>query len=193
MKKKLKQCCQQDSHFGTVMVLDKEEKNHFFLSFRASRNVKRPSYEWMESPVEQRWIIICFIAVLASSLVQFGMYNVFKDDGHGLDVLEELENGGVKLHKVLPKHAFILRALYLYINEMKYWNNSNPLPAIDRVHRMYEENDSPNYQCLPYTKGFIGIRVQNVANYKSMIEILDRNWMEVEYRVQDYECRWRKD
>ena len=93
----------------------------------------------MESPVEQRWIIIHMVAVLANTLVQFGVHNVFKDDGHGLDVLQELENGGVLLHKVLAKHAFILRAIYPYINEMKYFDVSNPLSAIGRVHSMYEE------------------------------------------------------
>ena len=35
----------------------------FFVCFRASGNVKRPSYGWMESPVEQRWIIIHMVAV----------------------------------------------------------------------------------------------------------------------------------
>ena len=124
------------------------------------------------------------VAVLANSLVQFGVYNIFKDDGHGLDVLQELENGGVVLHKVLAKHAFILRAIYPYINEMKYFNVSNPLPSIGGVHNMYEENDFPNYESLKYTKGFIGVRVQNVANYKCIIKILDRNWMELEHRVQ---------
>ena len=119
------------------MASNKEVKIILFLSFRASHNVKRPSYEWMESLMRQRWIIILFISVLASSLVQFGIYNVFKDDGHGQDVLQELENGCEKLHKVLPKHAFILRALYPYINEMKYWNISNPLSAIGRVYRIY--------------------------------------------------------
>ena len=62
----------------------------------------------MEFPVEQRWIIIHMVAALANTLVQFGVYNVFKDDGCGLDVLQELENVGVLLHKVLAKHVFIL-------------------------------------------------------------------------------------
>ena len=125
--------------------------------------------------------------------MQSGVYNIFKDDGHGLDVLQELENGDVLLHKVLAEHAFILRAIYPYINEMKYFNLSNPLPAIDRVHNMYEENDCPNHDSLKYTKGFIGVRVQNVANYKCIMEILDRNWMELEYRVQDYKPLWQKN
>ena len=148
----------------------------------------------MESSVEQRGMIICFVAVLASSLAQFGVYNVCKGDAHGLNMLQELnlENGGDVLHKVLTKHAFIPRAIYPYINEMKFFNISNPLPAIGGVYSMYDENDSPKYPCLKYTKCFKGVRVQNVANYKCIIEILDRNWMELEYRVQDYEPQWRK-
>ena len=99
----------------------------------------------------------------------------------------------MKQHNVLPKHALILRAIYQYINEMKYFNITNPLPAIGGVYNRTEENDFPDYPCLPYTKGFIGIRVQIVANYKSIIEILDRNWMEFKYRIQDYGPQWRKN
>ena len=43
---------------------------------------------------------------------------------------------------------------------------------------------------MTYTKGFIGIRVSNVHNYKAIIDILDCNWSEFEYRVQNYAPNW---
>ena len=94
------------------------------------------------------------------------------------------------MHKVLTKHAFILRAIYPYINEMKFFNISNPLPAIGGIYSMYEEIDCPNYP--ENTRKASQELVQNVDNYKCIIEILDRNWMELEYRVQDYEPQWQK-
>ena len=63
------------SHFGTVMANDEEVKFFIFLYFRVSRDVKRPSFKWGLSPVEERFIIIQFVVVLANCLQQFGVYN----------------------------------------------------------------------------------------------------------------------
>ena len=68
---------------------------------------------------------------------------------------------------------------------MKFWVVSNPLPQVNAPKcRMYEVNPNPSYKCFKYTKGFVGIRVSNVVNCKEIIEILNRNWGEFEYRVQ---------
>ena len=79
--------------------------------------------EWGLSPVEERFIIIQFIVVLADTLKQFSVCNIYKDGRFGLDLVQD-ENGGpnngVKLHKMLPKHALILRAIYSFVNEMKF-------------------------------------------------------------------------
>ena len=69
---------------------------------------------------------------------------------------------------------------------MKYWVVSNPLPAVGGLYSMYNPDPNPNYPKLKYAKGFIGIRVSNVHNYK-----LERNWMELQYRVQDYIHQFR--
>ena len=67
---------------------------------------------------------------------------------------------------------------------MKYWVISNPLPTVGGC--TYKEDPNPNYPKLKYAKGFIGIMVCNVHNNKQIIDILERNWMEFQYRVQDY-------
>ena len=54
---------------------------------------KRPSTVWQLSPVEQRWILVRFVVVLSDCLQQFGVYNVFKDDGYGLDLIQDGQNG----------------------------------------------------------------------------------------------------
>ena len=104
--------------------------------------------------------------VLANTLRQFGIYNIYKDDKFGLDLVQDGgPNNGVKLHKILPKHSLI-------------WVVSNPLPQVNAPeYRMYEVNPNSSYKCFKYTKGFVGIRVSNVANYKEIIEILNRNWV----------------
>ena len=85
--------------------------------------------EWGLSPVEQRFIIIRFVFILADCLKQFSVYNVYKDGGYGLDLVQGVGlNNGVKMHKLLPKHALILRPVYSLVNEMKFWVVSNPLP-----------------------------------------------------------------
>ena len=173
------------------MADTKEVNIQFFLLFSAKMLTKRPSTEWGLSPVEQRWILVRFVVVLSNCLQQFQVYNVYKDDAHGLDLIQELENGGILMHKFLQRHAFILRALYYYCNEMKYWVISNPLPAVGGgVYSMYKEDPNPNYAKLKYAKGFIGIRVCNAYNYKQIIDILERNWMEFQYRFQDYPPNW---
>ena len=148
---------------------------------------RRPSTEWGLSPVEQRFIIIRFVIILADCLKQFSMF-VYKDGGYGLDLVQNVSaNNGVKMHKLLPKHALILRPVYSLINEMKFWAVSNPLPRTNvPENRMYEANQNPKYECYKYTKGFIGVRVANVANNREIIKILDRNWVDLEYRVQNY-------
>ena len=56
---------------------------------------------------------------------------------------------------------------------------------------MYTVNPNPNYPCFKYTKGFIGISVSNVHNFKAIIDILNRNWIQgTEYRVQNYPPNW---
>ena len=97
----------------------------------------------------------------------------------------------MKLCKLLAKHELILRAVYSYVNEMKFWVISNPLPKTNAPkNRMYEHNENPKYECYKYTKGFIGVRLTNVANYRENIKILDRNWADFEYRVQNYPPNW---
>ena len=131
--------------------------------------------------------------VLCDCLQQFGMYNVFKDDSHGIDLVQDIgPNNGILFHKFLAKHAFILRAIYGYVNEMKFWVISNPLPAVGGLYSMYMYalNPNPIYPTLKYTNGFIGIRVVNIHNYRAIIEILECNWMELEYGVQDYPPNW---
>ena len=125
-----------------------------------------------------------------SDTVEFESYIPSHSITHGLDLIQELENGGVLLHKFLQRHAFILRAFYGYCNEMKYWVVSNPLPAVGGLYSMYNVDPNPSYPKLKYAKGFIGIRVSNVHNYKQMIDILERNWMEFQYEVQDYPPNW---
>ena len=92
--------------------------------------------------------------------------------------------------QILAKHTIILRAIYGFVNEMKFWNISNPLPAVEGKYNVYAVNPNPNYPTLKYSKGFIGIRVANIHNYRAIIDILDRNWMIFEYRVQDYPPNW---
>ena len=92
------------------MADNEEVKFSFFLSFRACRDIRRPSSEWGLSPVEERFIIVQFIVVLADTLKQFCMYNVYKDDRFGLDLVQDGgpgSNNGVLLHKILPKHSLI--------------------------------------------------------------------------------------
>ena len=74
---------------------------------------------------------------------------------------------------------------------MKFWVISNPLPQINSPKcEMYVVNSNPNYPCFKYCNGFVGIRVSNVYNYKAIIEILDHNWGEFEYRIQNYPATW---
>ena len=152
----------------------------------------RPSTEWGLSPVEQRFIIIRIFIILADCLEQFSIYNVYKDGEYGLDLVQDVSpNNDVKMHKLLPKHALILRPVYSLVNEMKFWVVSNPLPRTNAPeNRMYEANQNPKYECYKYTKGFIGVIVTNVANNREIIKILDRNWADLEYRVQNYLPNW---
>ena len=79
---------------------------------------------------------------------------MYKDDCHGFDLVQDGgPNNELLLHKILPRQAFILRAIYSYGNEMKFW-----------VINMYAENPNPSYPCFKYAKGFIVIRVSNVHN-----------------------------
>ena len=100
---------QMRSHFGTVMADDGGRKIDFFCFMLVNMASRRPSTEWGLSPVEIRFIIIQFIVVLANTLRQFGLYNVYKDDAIGLDLVQDGgPNNGVKLHKILAKHSLIL-------------------------------------------------------------------------------------
>ena len=126
--------------------------------------MKRPSTEWGLSPVEQHWIIVRFVEVLSDCLQQFGIYNVYKDDSNGLDLRSWTRQWCFVAQILLSRHTFILRAVYSYCNEMKFWVISNPLPAVGGVYSMYAVNLNPNYPALKYTKGFIEIRVANIHN-----------------------------
>ena len=128
--------------------------------------------------MEERFIIIQFVAVLANCLQQFGVYNVYKDDRYGLDLTQDGgPNHGVFLQKILPKHSLILQVIYSFVIEMKFWVVSNPLPQVKRPeYRMHEVNPNPSYKCYKYTKGFIGTRVSNVHHYKEIIDTLNCNW-----------------
>ena len=102
---------QMRSHFGTVMANEGRRKIDFFCFILANMASRRPSMQWGLSPAEERFIIIRFLVVLADTLKQFSIYNIYKDDRFGLDLVQD-ENGGpnngVKLCKILPKHALIL-------------------------------------------------------------------------------------
>ena len=56
--KKIETMLPTRSHFRTVMANKDEVKFSFFLSFRAYRDIRRPSSEWGLSLVEERFIII---------------------------------------------------------------------------------------------------------------------------------------
>ena len=86
---------------------------------------------------------------------------------------------------MLAKHACILRPVYELCNEMKYYNITTPLPAVDGIYFMNKVSPNPNYPTLKYTKGFIGVRVTSVHNYKIIVEILDQNQNELQYLVQE--------
>ena len=94
------------------------------------------------------------MVVLANCLQQFGVCNVYKDDRFGLDLMEDGgpgSNNGVFLHKILPKHSLILRAIFTYVNEMKFWVVSNPLPQVNSTkYQMYAVNPNPSYPCFKY-------------------------------------------
>ena len=57
---------------------------------------------------------------------------------------------------------------------------------------MTEINPNPTYPKLKYTRGFVGVRVTNVSHYKRIIEILDRNELDLQYVIQDYAPEWAK-
>ena len=40
---------------------------------------------------------------------------------------------------------------------------------------MYEVNDNPKYPLLKYTKGFVGVQVNNLHSFKMIVEILEHN------------------
>ena len=62
--------------------------------------------------------------------------------------------------------------MYTYVNEMKFWVVSNPLPQVNSPnYQMYAVNPNPNYPCHKYCRGFTGIRVSDVHNYKAIIDI----------------------
>ena len=74
---------------------------------------------------------------------------------------------------------------------MKFWVVSNPLPQVNTPkYQMYAVSPNPNYPCYKYCKDLIGIRVSNGHNYVAIIDILDCNWGEFEYRVQNYPPNW---
>ena len=152
---------------------------------------RRPSTEWQESPVEHRWIIIHTVAFLSDTLKQLTRYDVYKSDCFYY-VLELWDDKACKIYKMLEKHSFILRPIYELSNCMVYYNITNPLPAIGGLYSMTEINPNPTYPKLKYTRGFVGVRVTNVSHCKRIIEILDRNELDLQYVIQDYAPEWSK-
>ena len=86
---------------------------------------------------------------------------MFKDDSYGLDLIQDIGQNGILMHKFLAKHSFILRGIYSFVNEMKFWNISNLLRTAGEKYSMY-----------------------------AIIDILDRNWVEFEYWVRDSPPNW---
>ena len=84
----------------------------------------------------------------------------------------------------------ILRLEYKLSNEMKFYNLTTPLPAIGGIYYMDKVNPNPNYPSLKYTKGFIGVRVTNVQDYKLIVDILKRNEKELQFVVQEIPQPW---
>ena len=91
---------------------------------------------------------------------------------------------------MLPKHSMILRPVYELSNDMKFYNLTTPLPAIGGIYYMGKVNPNLNYPSLKYTKGFIGVRVTNVHNYKLIVDIPKRNKKELQFVVQEIPPPW---
>ena len=68
---------------------------------------------------------------------------------------------------------------------MLYKNITNPLPAIGGLYSMYELQDNPTYPKLKYTKGYVGVQINNLLSYKMVVEILECNKEVFQYVVKD--------
>ena len=143
---------------------------------------KCPPTEWQESPIKHRWLVIRMIAFLSDTLVQFLRYDIYKTDCYyGLELWDDI---GCKLYKMLQRNTFVLS------NCMVYFNITNPLPIIGGVYNMTEVNPNPTYLKFKYTKGYVGVRVTNVSNYRKIIEISGRNEQHLQFLVQDLTPKW---
>ena len=50
---------------------------------------------------------------------------------------------------------------------------------------MYELEDNPTCPKLKYTKGYVGVQVNNLYSYKTAVEILECNKEMVQYVVKE--------
>ena len=72
---------------------------------------RRPSTEWGLSLIEERWFIVCWVAVLSDEMPQFKLDNMYKDDSLGLDVVDDWNETDPKQYKILEKHSLILTGI----------------------------------------------------------------------------------
>ena len=56
---------------------------------------------------------------------------------------------------------------------MLYKNITNPLPAVGGLYDLYELQDNATYPKLKYTKGYVGMQVNNLLSYKNVVDILE--------------------
>ena len=145
---------------------------------------RRPSTEWGLSPIKERWFIIHWVAVLSDEMPQFKLCNMYKVDSLGLDVVDDWNETDPRQYKILEKHSLILRAIYSFCSKMLYRNITNPLPAIGGLYSMYELQDNPTYPKLKYSKGYVGMQVNNLS-YKNVVEILECNKEVFQYVVKE--------
>ena len=134
----------------------------FILVKMASR---RPSMEWRLSPIEERWLIIHWVAVLSDEMPLFKLCNMYKDDSLGLDVVGDWNETDPRQYKISEKHSLILSAIYSFCSKMLHKNITNPLPAIGGLYSIRELQDNPTYPKLKYTKGYVGVQVNNLLSY----------------------------
>ena len=153
------------------------------LANMASRH---PLTEWGLSPIEERWFIIHWVAVLSDEMLQFKLYNVYKDDSQtGLDVVDDWNEIDPRQYKIFEKHCLILRDIYSFCSKMLYKNITNPLIAVGGLYDMYELQDNPTYPKLKYTKGYVGMQVNNLLSYKNVVDILEHNKEVFQYVVKE--------
>ena len=68
---------------------------------------------------------------------------------------------------------------------MLYKNIINPLPTVGRLYDTYELQDNPTYPKPKYTKGYVGVQVNNLLSCKNVVEILESNKEVFQYVVKE--------